>query len=386
MILAGSAELFRFAADDAAGRHVAAAVLRQLEFPGKDVAAVLGLTPNYVATLHQRARREGTAALVRPAGRPPETSEAAWDQARDWRAAGVRDAEIARRLGVNQSTVLRRLGRAHVQDPLPPEPHPEPETDERPAPAAPGPAQGAEPGPGDAGRLRVPRPRFRPLRGSRRRPRWPLVSLWFWVRLRRQRVLDVRPAQPPQHRGLVHPQPWGDLRVPHPGRPPLPRPLPRRLAGSRRTAPPPGPARPSPPAAPAGAAWPRNSGSAPAPRRRPARETPAGAAPPPRRAASPRRLQRTGTAPPGPGEDRRLPAAVQAVQVTRVGHAVQDGSGGGGHAAILPRFNYVMQRNADNLPQVKRRLFRRSEAACGLHGSDGEERCGSGRLRDNHTS
>ena len=31
----------------------------------------------------------------------------------------MRDAEIARRLGVNQSTVLRRLGRAHVQDPLP---------------------------------------------------------------------------------------------------------------------------------------------------------------------------------------------------------------------------------------------------------------------------
>ena len=58
VILAGSAELFRFAADDAAGRHVAAAVLRQLKFPGKDVAAVLGLTPNYVATLHQRARRD----------------------------------------------------------------------------------------------------------------------------------------------------------------------------------------------------------------------------------------------------------------------------------------------------------------------------------------
>ena len=100
-------------------RHVAAAVLRQLNFPGKDVAAVLGLSPSYVATLHQRALREGTAALVRPAGRPRETGEAAWDQARQWRAAGVRDAEIARRLGVNQSTVLRRLGRAHVQDPLP---------------------------------------------------------------------------------------------------------------------------------------------------------------------------------------------------------------------------------------------------------------------------
>src|SRR5271170_5267366 len=61
----------------------------------------------------------GAAALVRPAGRPRETGETAWDRAREWRAAGVRDAEIARRLGVNQSTVLRRLGPVHVQDPLP---------------------------------------------------------------------------------------------------------------------------------------------------------------------------------------------------------------------------------------------------------------------------
>src|SRR5271154_5183313 len=94
VIFAGAAELFRFAEDDAAGRHLAAAVLRQLKFPGRGVAAVLGLSAAYVATLHQRALREG-------------------------RAAGVRDAEIARRLGVNQSTVLRRLGPVHVQDPLP---------------------------------------------------------------------------------------------------------------------------------------------------------------------------------------------------------------------------------------------------------------------------
>ena len=66
VIFAGTAELFRFAEDDAAGRHLAAAVLRQLKFPGRDVAAVLGLSPAYVATLHQRALREGTAALVRP--------------------------------------------------------------------------------------------------------------------------------------------------------------------------------------------------------------------------------------------------------------------------------------------------------------------------------
>ncbi len=148
VIFAGSVQLFRFAEDDAAMRHIAAAGLRQLGFAGKDVAAVLGLTPSYVATLRQRALREGTAALVRPAGRPRETGEDAWEQARAWRAQGARDAEIARRLGVNQSTVLRRLGRAHVQDPLPhdgPEPRPEPDTEEKPQLTAPEPREQPEP-------------------------------------------------------------------------------------------------------------------------------------------------------------------------------------------------------------------------------------------------
>jgi hypothetical protein len=152
VIFAGSAELFRFAAGDTAMRHVAAAVLRQLKFPGKDVAAVLGLSAAYVATLHQRALREGTAALVRPAGRPRETGEAAWDRAREWRAAGVRDAEIGRRLGVNQSTVLRRLGREHVQDLLPraePEPQAEPEPED---------AEAAVPEPGSRPGLAGPGP------------------------------------------------------------------------------------------------------------------------------------------------------------------------------------------------------------------------------------
>ena len=163
VIFAGTAELFRFAEDDAAGRHLAAAVLRQLKFPGRDVAAVLGLSPAYVATLHQRALREGTAALVRPAGRPRETDAAAWGRAREWRAAGVRDAEIARRLGVNQSTVLRQLGRAHVQDPLPPA-DPEPadtdvqdaEPDGRPGSAGPVPPEpGAPADDGPAGPVSV---------------------------------------------------------------------------------------------------------------------------------------------------------------------------------------------------------------------------------------
>jgi hypothetical protein len=68
VIFAGSVELSRFSEDDAAMRHVAAVTLRQLGFSGKDVAAVLALTPSYVATLRQRALREGTAALVPPGG------------------------------------------------------------------------------------------------------------------------------------------------------------------------------------------------------------------------------------------------------------------------------------------------------------------------------
>ena len=109
-VFAGSVQLFRYAEDDTAMRNMAVAVLRQLGFGGAEVAAVMGLTPNYVATLHQRSLREGTAGLVRQAGRPRETGETSWEQARAWRAAGVRDSEIARQLGVNQSTVLRQAG------------------------------------------------------------------------------------------------------------------------------------------------------------------------------------------------------------------------------------------------------------------------------------
>ena len=132
LVFAGSVLLFRFAEQDAAARNVAVAVLRQLGFSGQAVAAAMGLTENYVATLHRRALREGTGGLVRPRGRPGKLAPQAWEQARQWRAAGVRDAEIARRLGVEQSTVLRRLGPASVQDELP-EKQPWPAPEELPA-------------------------------------------------------------------------------------------------------------------------------------------------------------------------------------------------------------------------------------------------------------
>jgi hypothetical protein len=122
LISAGSVLLSWYAETDTAARNMTVVSLRQLKFSGTAVAEVMGLTPNYVATLYQRFQREGTAGLVKAPGRPQETSGASWEQARAWRADGVRDAEIARRLGVNQSTVMRRLGRAHVQELLPEQP------------------------------------------------------------------------------------------------------------------------------------------------------------------------------------------------------------------------------------------------------------------------
>jgi DNA-binding CsgD family transcriptional regulator len=171
---------------DVAMRNMAVAVARQLGFSGQRVAEVMGLSASYVATLHQRARREGAAALVRPAGPKPKLSPAEWAQAARWRQAGASEAQIAARLGVAQATVSRHLagagqqqlpsgggpGRAAGQDggsaepgsadqqprqtgprreePAPepaaqPEPAQAPAAEQQPAPAEPGPA--GEPGP-----------------------------------------------------------------------------------------------------------------------------------------------------------------------------------------------------------------------------------------------
>src|SRR6266852_5066892 len=162
-ICAGSALLACYPSGDAGMRNVAVAVLRQLGFGGRTVAAVMGLTENYVATLHNRALREGTPGLVRERGRPGKLAARDWEQAARWRAEGASDSEIGRRLRVAQSTVFRRLGPAAVQEQLPaagleggPEPEASPAAPE-PAPSPAGglvPAGGREPSPG-AGLARV---------------------------------------------------------------------------------------------------------------------------------------------------------------------------------------------------------------------------------------
>ena len=161
-ILAGSVVLACYPSGDAGLRNVAVAVCRQLGFSGRAVAEVMGLTENYVATLHNRALREGTAGLVRAPGRPRKLAAGAWEQAARWRAGGASDSEIARRLQVAQSTVFRRLGPAAVQEQLPgggPAGEAEPQAGGPEAgPAAPGPGGPAAPGPG-------PGPSSRPAAG-----------------------------------------------------------------------------------------------------------------------------------------------------------------------------------------------------------------------------
>src|SRR6266581_4146056 len=115
-ICAGSALLACYPSGDAGMRNVAVAVLRQLGFPGRAVAAVMGLTENYVATLHNRALRDGAAGVIRAPGRPAKLAGKAREQAQRWRSEGASDAEIARRLGIHHATVGRRLGPPAGQD------------------------------------------------------------------------------------------------------------------------------------------------------------------------------------------------------------------------------------------------------------------------------
>jgi len=159
VITAGAVVLFDYAAGDIVMRNIALAALRQLGFGGRVVAAVLGLTENYVATLHNAAKRDGSAALVRHdrPGAPAKVTGEQWELARVWRAQGVSDAEIGRRLTVAHTTISRGLGPRDqaADEPAPPRQEPlfpagsslEPAAEPEPEPAAEaGPAAGAGPG------------------------------------------------------------------------------------------------------------------------------------------------------------------------------------------------------------------------------------------------
>ena len=111
-VMVGSAVLAEYAESDTVMRNFAVTAVRRAGFAGKRVAEVFGLSAAYVSTLHAAALREGSAALVKRAGpgRPPGLPGGDWEKAWAWRAAGVSDREIGRRLGVAGTTAGRRLG------------------------------------------------------------------------------------------------------------------------------------------------------------------------------------------------------------------------------------------------------------------------------------
>src|ERR1039458_2643366 len=71
-VLAGSRVLASYRAGDTAMRNMTVVVLTGLGFPGKVVAAALGLSAVYVSMLRSRARAVGSAGLARRRGPPAE--------------------------------------------------------------------------------------------------------------------------------------------------------------------------------------------------------------------------------------------------------------------------------------------------------------------------
>jgi transposase len=109
----GDKVLFCYAGDDIGMRNMAVVALTDAGVRGKDVAAVFGLSAEYVSMLRGRARAEGSAGLVRRRGRPPKLGARQIATARGWAAEGLTQTEIARRLSVSRPVIgelLSRLG------------------------------------------------------------------------------------------------------------------------------------------------------------------------------------------------------------------------------------------------------------------------------------
>lgn len=117
----GGRALFCYDADDIGMRNMAVVAVTDAGMGGKETAAVFGLTPEYVSMLRGRARREGSAGLVKRRGRPPKLTSRQVATARVWAAEGVSQTEIARRLGVSRTVihdVCDRLGPAPLRQAL----------------------------------------------------------------------------------------------------------------------------------------------------------------------------------------------------------------------------------------------------------------------------
>ena len=119
--MVGNVVLAVYDNDDVGMRNLALVSLTDMGFPVHVVARLVGLTPEYGSELRGQVRREGSARLVRGRGRPSKLTATQSRQARAWKAAGMLDAEIARRLKVSHKTAARAVAGVEVvvQEELP---------------------------------------------------------------------------------------------------------------------------------------------------------------------------------------------------------------------------------------------------------------------------
>jgi transposase len=117
----GSRLVFRYGDGDLAMRNLAISALREAGVSGLQVAEIFSLSPEQVARLRTRVKREGSAGLALPRGRRPKLSERQVATVRRLAARGVTQTEIAQRFGVAQSVIselLAKFGPAPVQESL----------------------------------------------------------------------------------------------------------------------------------------------------------------------------------------------------------------------------------------------------------------------------
>jgi hypothetical protein len=106
-VMVGSRVLACYDSGDLTMRNLVLVMLTELGFRGVRVAEVFGLTPEHLSTVRGHVRRYGSASLMQRRGRPSKLSAEQVRQARSWKAGGLSDAEIARRLGVFHKTGAR---------------------------------------------------------------------------------------------------------------------------------------------------------------------------------------------------------------------------------------------------------------------------------------
>src|SRR5664280_1694075 len=125
LVTHGRTLVYRYEADDTGMRNLAIVALTDAGRRIDEVALLFGLTATYVSMLRGRARRGGSAALVRHRrGRPPRLTGRQVAQAQVWAGSGWTQQAIADQLEVARSVRDQRAPRpgspAPVQDALTP--------------------------------------------------------------------------------------------------------------------------------------------------------------------------------------------------------------------------------------------------------------------------